>query len=87
MGTIDANAGLWAHAAHFFSQPFSSQGLFDPFLFTRLQIEGMLFYVLDDVFLLNFALEPAQGVFQRLALLQSDFCQSHHPQTGSKRTY
>jgi hypothetical protein len=68
-GSIDAIAGLWAHAAHFFPQPFSSQGLFDPLFFTRLQIEGMLFYVLNDIFLLNLALETPESAFERLAFI------------------
>lgn len=28
-----------------------------------------------DIFLLNFALEAPQGAFERLAILQMDFCQ------------
>lgn len=35
----------------------------------------MPLYVLNNVFCLDLAFEPAQRVFQRLALLQSDFCQ------------
>jgi hypothetical protein len=75
---IDAIAGLWAHAAHFLSQPFSSQGLFYPFLFTRLQIEGMLFYVLNYIFLLNLALETPERAFERLPFIQYYLCQSEH---------
>ena len=49
--------------------------LFRSSLVARFQIEGMLLDILDDVFLLNLALEPAKGAFDRLALL--DFYFSH----------
>ncbi len=42
----------------------------------------MTFHFLDDVFLLYLALETAEGIFQRLAFLQSDFSQLLHPPTG-----
>jgi len=34
--------------------------------------------LLDDVLLLDFALEPTQGIFEGLSLLDSDFCQTEH---------
>ncbi len=43
----------------------------------------MTFHFLNDVFGLNLALEPTKGILQRLALLQSNFCQTHHPQTST----
>jgi ketosteroid isomerase-like protein len=43
-------------------------------------------HFLNDVFRLNLALEPTEGVLQRLALLQSNFCQTHYPQTSPNRT-
>ena len=46
-----------------FTVTFSSQGLLDPLLFTRLQVERMPFDLFDDVFLLHFSLEPAECVF------------------------
>jgi hypothetical protein len=36
-------------------------------------------HVLDNVFRHNLAFEPPQGVLQRLAFLQSNFCHSRHP--------
>jgi hypothetical protein len=39
----------------------------------------------DNVFLLDFALEAAQGVFERLALLQSNFGQTDTPPNPSGR--
>ena len=46
-----------AVATQFFPKPLARQGLFDPFLFARLQVERMLLGILDDIFLLDFALE------------------------------
>ena len=46
----------------------------------------MTLHFLNDVFRLNFALEPTQGILQRLAFLQSNFCQTHHPQTNANLT-
>ena len=42
---------------------FAGQGLLDPELLTRLEVEGVTFHFLDDVLLLDFALEAAKGVF------------------------
>lgn len=55
-----------------------------PALFSGLHIEAVLLDFLDDVFLLHFALEAAQCIFQRFTLLDNYF--SHvlrHPQSGS----
>jgi carbonic anhydrase/acetyltransferase-like protein (isoleucine patch superfamily) len=41
----------------------------------------MPLYLLDDVFLLNLALEAAKRILQRLALLQSYFCQTKYTPT------
>src|SRR6185436_12010321 len=54
------------------------QSLFGSALITRLQIEGVLLDVLDDVFLLNLPLEPTKGTFDRLALLNLDFSHALH---------
>ena len=42
--------------------PFAGQRLLGPELLARFQIEGMTFHLFDDVFLLNLALEAAEGV-------------------------
>jgi hypothetical protein len=36
------------------------------------------FYLFNDVLRLDFPLEATQGVFKRLAFLQSDFCQRNY---------
>ena len=40
----------------------------------------------DDVFLLHFALEAAQSVFEGFTLLQSNFRQTNTPPNPSGRT-
>src|SRR5207237_10801248 len=66
-------------APEFFSIPLARERLLCSALVTRLQIEGMLLDVLDDVFLLHFPLEPTKGALDRFALLDFDF--SHAPDT------
>jgi len=39
----------------------------------------MTLYFLDDVFLLNLALETAQCIFERLAFLYTNLCQNFPP--------
>ncbi len=60
-------------STEFLTVPLTRQGLLGPALVTRLQVERMLLDVLDDVFLLNLALEAAECTFDRLALLNLDF--------------
>ena len=65
-----------------FSATFSGQSFFYTFLFTGLQVKGVAFDFLDDVFLLHLALEAAQGIFQRLTFLDSyfrQFCYTPRP--------
>jgi hypothetical protein len=59
--------------AKLFSGTLSRQSLLDALLLARLQVEGVTFDLLDDVFLLHLAFEPTKGVLQRLAFLQSNF--------------
>ena len=55
------------------AQPLARQCLLRATLLTRLHVITVLFDFLDDVFLLHFALEPAQRIFQRLTFLNADF--------------
>ena len=73
------------HPTDFFAAAFSSKCLLDAFLFTRLQIKGVFLDFLDDVFLLDFSLETAQSVFDRFTILNSNFRQLVHPQSGCDR--
>ena len=74
---------LFGLLANLFSGTLSGQRFLHPSFRARLQVEGVTLYFLNDVFCLNLALEPAQGVLDRLAFLQSNFCQSHHPQPST----
>ena len=56
--------------------PLARQCLFGTPAIARLQIEGMLLDILDDIFLLNLALEPAKRAFDRFAFLNLDFSQA-----------
>src|SRR5579864_4657308 len=69
-------------SAGLFPGALSRQGLFYSALRTWLQVERVTLYFFDDVLGLNLALEPAQGILDGLTLLQSNFCQSVHPQPG-----
>ena len=65
-------------APYLFASPLAGQSLLYALLLSRLEVVGMSFHFLDDIFLLDFAFETAQGVFQRLAFLESYFRQSTH---------
>ena len=56
------------------------ESFFGPAFFSWFQVEGMPFDLFNDVFLLYFAFEASKSTFQRLAILQMDFCQLkiHH---------
>src|SRR5215470_5491809 len=58
-----------------FSGSLARQSLLHAAPLSRLQVVGVALHFLDDVFRLHFTLEPAKRVFQRLSLLQSNFCQ------------
>src|SRR5215467_9895831 len=55
------------------AQSLPRKRFFGPALFTGLHVETMLLDLLDDVFLLHFAFETPQRIFQRFILLDDDF--------------
>ena len=71
--------GLVGFFADLFSGALSGQRFFHAALLTRLQVIGVTFHFLDDVFRLHLALEAAQGVLYGFTLLQSNFCQIESP--------
>jgi len=73
---IPAAQRLFHVPASFLPVPLASQRLFDPRLLTRFQVKRVPFDFFDDVLLLHLALEAAQRIFQRLALLELYFSQS-----------
>ncbi len=67
----------------FFTATFTCKRFLHTLLFTWFQVEGMTLDLLDDVFLLNFAFETPQSIFEGLALLQSNFSQRTTPPNSS----
>jgi hypothetical protein len=59
--------------------PLACQCSLHALFFARLQIVGMTLNFLDDVFLLDLALKPAQCIFERLAFLYTNLCQKNPP--------
>ena len=66
-------------APDFLAAAFAGQCLFDAFFLAGLQIEGVFLDFLNDVFLLNFAFETPERIFDGFAFLNADFSQSIHP--------
>ncbi len=61
-----------------FACAFARQRLFYPLFFAWLQVEGVTFHFLNYVLLLHLPLKATQGVFERFAFLQSNFCQRNY---------
>ena len=64
--------------ACFLPAALAGQRFLHPLLLARLQVKGVTLDLLDDVFLLHFALEATQCIFEGLALLKSYFCQLNY---------
>jgi hypothetical protein len=62
----------------FLSAALARQCFFYALLLARLQVKGVTLNLLDDVFLLHFAFEATQCIFEGLALLKSYFCQLNY---------
>jgi hypothetical protein len=69
-------------APEFLTVALSRKRLLGPAFIAGLQIEGMLFDIFDDVFLLNLPLEPAKSALDRLALLDFHFSHVTHTPFG-----
>jgi hypothetical protein len=72
--------------ANFLASALASERGFHAFLLTWLEVKGVALDLLDNVFLLNFALETAQGILEGFTLLQSNFRQTDTPPSSSGRT-
>jgi len=59
--------------------PLSRQRFLHTAFLARFQVEGMTFNFLNNVFLLDLALKPAQCIFKRLAFLNANLCQGTTP--------
>jgi hypothetical protein len=70
----------------FFPAALTRQRFFYTLFFAGLQIKGVPFDLLDNVFLLHLPLKAAKCIFEGFSLLQPDFGQEPHPQTSPDRT-
>jgi len=62
---------------------FTGQRFFHAPFFARLQIKGMTFNFLDNVFGLHLALKAAQCIFKGFAFLNSNLCQRKYTSTST----
>ncbi len=72
--------------ANLLASALASERRFHTFLLTGLQVKGVALDFFDNVFLLHFALEAAQSVFEGFTLLQSNFRQTDTPPNWSGGT-
>jgi hypothetical protein len=85
IGRYLVRVGLFRFAPQLLAIALSRERLLCPSFVPRFQIEGMLLDILDDVFLLNLPLEPAESALDRFALLDFDFSHATNtPFTGGK---
>jgi hypothetical protein len=75
---VAAHEPLVLFFARFLPAALARQCFFYALLLARLQVKGVTLDLLDDVFLLHFALESTQCIFEGLALLKSYFCQLNY---------
>jgi hypothetical protein len=72
--------------ARLLASALASQRCFHALFLAGFQVKGVALDLLDNVFLLHLALETAQSVLERLALLKSYFRQADTPPDSSGRT-
>src|SRR6266545_6268248 len=78
IGRYLVGVGLLQLSPELLAIALSRQRLLRSPLVAGFQIERMLLDVLDDVFLLDLPLEPAESAFDRFALLDFDFSHATH---------
>jgi hypothetical protein len=67
-----------ARCVVFFAATFAGQRLLNSLLLAWLQVKGVTLHFFNGVFLQYLAFKPAKSVFERLAFLQSNFCQLNY---------
>src|SRR5262245_23077949 len=72
-------SGLGRFASLLLARALAGEGLLGAAFVAGLQVKGMLLDVLDDVLLLDLALEPPEGTLDRFAFLNLHFRQSSTP--------
>ncbi len=70
------SGGLIRLAALLLARPLPRQRLLGAAAIARLQVEGVLLDILDDIFLLHLPLEPAKRALDGLAILHFHFSQA-----------
>jgi hypothetical protein len=85
-GTGDPLLLLVLLLANLFASALASERGLHAFLLTGFEVKGVALDLLNNVFLLHFALETAQCVFEGFTLLQSNFRQTDTPPNPSGRT-
>jgi hypothetical protein len=73
IGDVEALLGI---PGTLFAVALTRQSFLGTLLLTRFQVEGMPLDFLNDVLLLDLALETAQRAFQGFSILDVDFCQT-----------
>lgn len=76
---VDPAGYLLAVLRLLLSCTFDGERLFQAFLLSRFQKEGVLLGLADNIFLLHFSLKTAQSAFQRFAVLNVDRSQLNSP--------
>ncbi len=71
---------------NFFTGTLAGQRGFHAFLLTGFEVKGVTLDLLNNVFLLHFAFETAQGVLEGFTLLKSNFRQTDTPPDRPSRT-
>lgn len=84
MGIQQASLNSVLFFPGFFAIPLSRQRFLHATAFAWFQVERMTLHFFDNVFLLNLALKPPQGVLKRLAFLQTNLCQKMTPRIPSQ---
>ena len=72
--------------ARLFPASLACERFLNTLFFAGLQIKGVALNLLNDVFLLHFALKTSQRIFEGFALLQPDFRQLTTPPNSSRWT-
>ena len=62
-----------------FAETLTRESFFRTTLLTRLHVVAVLFDLLDNVLRLNLAFKTPERIFQRLTLLNDNFCHAYSP--------
>ena len=79
LGNTDCSSYLVLLTPLLLPETLTRESLFGPPLFPRLHVVAVLLDFLDDVLRLHLPLEAPECVFQRLALLNNNFCHAYSP--------